>query len=156
LIWIMGVLSPRRHLASVKPDERKKRMTFPAIAAVAILFGLATVVSGGNALFGGEAAKLAAGNAVGFVLWFNFFAGFAYVAAGAGLAMRKRWGAWLAVGVALATAAVFAAFGLHVLGGGAYEMRTVGAMTLRSVVWIAIAVAARGLLSPGAQSASAR
>lgn len=131
-------------------------MTFPVIGGLAILFGLATLVSGGNALFGGEAAKLAAGDAVGFVLWFNFLAGFVYVAAGAGLTMRKRWAAWLAVVISAATLAVFAAFGVHVAGGGAYEMRTVGAMTLRSVFWIAIAVAARGLLSAGEQTASPR
>ena len=37
---------------------------------------------------------------------------------------------------------MFAAFGLHVLAGGAYATRTVGAMTLRSIVWIVIAVVA--------------
>lgn len=35
------------------------------------------------------------------------------------------------------------AFGVHVLFGGAYEMRTVGAMALRSLVWIVIAIVAR-------------
>ena len=38
---------------------------------------------------------------------------------------------------------MFAAFGLHVAQGGAYETRTMGAMILRSVVWIAIAWIAR-------------
>jgi len=33
---------------------------------------------------------------------------------------------------------VFAAFGLHVLTEGAYETRTVAAMTLRSTVWVVI------------------
>jgi hypothetical protein len=44
-------------------------------------------------------------------------------------------------------AATFAAFGAHVLSGGAYELRTVIAMTLRTLVWVAIAWAAyRGVL----------
>ena len=34
------------------------------------------------------------------------------------------------------------AFGIHVADGGAFEMRTVWAMTLRSVVWIIIATLA--------------
>jgi hypothetical protein len=42
----------------------------------------------------------------------------------------------------LLTAGVFAAFGLHVHQGGAYEMRTVGAMTLRTFVWLAITATA--------------
>ena len=45
-------------------------------AVVAIVFGLATVISGGRALFGGADM----GAVVPFVLWFNFLAGFAYVA----------------------------------------------------------------------------
>lgn len=109
---------------------------------VAIVFGILTIASGGQALFGGAEARAAVGDAVPFVLWFNTFAGFAYVAAGLGLLARRRWAAWLSAAIAIATLAVFAAFGLHVAGGGAYEARTIGAMTLRTVVWLAIAVSA--------------
>jgi len=110
------------------------------IGIVAMVFGLMTIVAGGRALFGDEAARAAAGAAVPFVLWFNFMAGFAYVVAGAGLLMRAPWGAWLSAMIAAATILVFLAFGLHVMIGGAYEMRTVAAMTLRSLVWIGIAI----------------
>jgi hypothetical protein len=106
-------------------------------AVVAIVFGVATIGAGGSVLFG-DGAK-AAGNVVGFVLWFNFFAGFAYVAAGAGLWQRRSWSVRLALAIAAGTLLVFAAFGIHVAGGGAFEARTVWAMTLRSMVWIAIA-----------------
>lgn len=111
-------------------------------AGVAIVFGILTIASGGRALFGGAEARSAVGDAVPFVLWFNTVAGFAYVAAGLGLLARQRWAAWLSAAIAIATLAVFAAFGLHVAGGGAYEARTVGAMTLRTVVWLAIAISA--------------
>lgn len=111
-------------------------------AAIAVLFGLLTIFSGGRALFGGAEARAAAGAYVPFVLWFNFLAGFAYVAAGAGLWWGRRWAAPLALAIAGATLLVFAAFGIHIWRGGAYEARTVGAMTLRSLVWIAIAVLA--------------
>ena len=100
----------------------------------------ATIRAGGSVLFGDGAQ--AAGNVVGFVLWFNFLAGFAYVAAGAGLWLRRRWSAQLALAIAAATVLVFAAFGVHVAAGGAFEVRTVWAMTLRSVVWILIALLA--------------
>jgi len=110
-----------------------------AISLVAVGFGLLTIKEGGTILFGDEAARTAAGNYVPFVLWFNFVAGFAYVVAGAGLWLQQRWAVWLAIAIAAATALTFAAFGVHVFFGGAYELRTVIAMSLRTLVWGAIA-----------------
>jgi hypothetical protein len=108
-------------------------------AGIAIVFGALTILSGGRALFGGPEARAAVGAAVPFVLWFNTLAGFAYVAAGLGLLARRRWALPLSVAIAAATLVVFAAFGLHVLWGGAFEMRTVWAMTLRAAFWMVIA-----------------
>ncbi|MDI4635874.1 hypothetical protein J7U46_22605 [Pelomonas sp. V22] len=112
------------------------------LAVVAVLFGLLTVLSGGRTLFGGNAARLAAGAIVPFVLWFNFVAGFAYLSCGLGLWGRRRWSVPLAVFIAVATGLVFAAFGVHAWNGGAYEARTVGAMALRTLLWAGIAGAA--------------
>ncbi len=109
------------------------------VATVALVFGLATIASGGRVLFGGEAARSAAGNYVPFVLWFNFLAGFAYVVAAAGLAARQAWAARLALFIAVATAVTFLVFGLFVLTGTPFEMRTVAAMTLRTALWSGIA-----------------
>lgn len=109
------------------------------IALAAAAFGLLTIWAGGNTLFGGAAARQSAGAYVPFVLWFNFLAGFAYVAAAVGLWRQQRWAVALAMAIAATTLLVFAAFGVHVLRGGAFEPRTVAAMTLRSVVWLAIA-----------------
>lgn len=111
-------------------------------AGVAVLFGLLTIVSGGRALFGGPAAADAVGDAVPFVLRFNFLSGFVYVLAGIGIAMGHRWAVMLSAGLAVMIAVVFALFGLYVFQRGAFEMRTVGAMSLRLVVWLAIAVLA--------------
>lgn len=117
-------------------------------AAVARVFGLLTVVSGGLALFGGKAAQDAVGAVVPFVLWFNFLAGFAYVAAGFGLAWRRRWGLWLSIALFAGSALVLAGLGLHVMRGGAYEMRTLAAMILRCGTWAAIAWIAWRALGP--------
>ncbi|MGE0854322.1 MAG: hypothetical protein AB7O44_32760 [Hyphomicrobiaceae bacterium] len=124
----------------------KIRVACAIAGVVALLFGLLTIASGGQALFGDEAARKAVGAAVPFVLWFNFGAGFAYVVAGIGLLLRLPWAVWLSALIAAATALVFLAFGVHVLFGGSYEMRTVGAMALRSLVWIGIAVVARQMM----------
>ena len=114
------------------------------VAGVAVVFGVVTILSGGQALFGSAAMRQAVGDAVPFVLWFNFLSGFFYVFAGIGIARGRHWAARMALYLVFAIAAVFALFGLHILQGGAFQMRTVGAMTLRLIVWIIVAsVAAR-------------
>jgi hypothetical protein len=112
------------------------------LALVAIGFGGVTILVGGRTLFGGVEARSAAGNIVAFVLWFNFAAGFAYIIAGIGLLLRKRWAAYLSMAIAVATIAVFIALGIHIFIGLAFEERTVGAMMIRSAVWVTIAVLA--------------
>lgn len=109
-------------------------------AGIALVFSALTIFSGGQALFGGLAAQAAAGNAVPFVLWFNFLSGFVYALTGIGIVLRKPWGGTMATALAFAIVAVFALFGWYILRGGEYEVRTVGAMTLRATVWISIAV----------------
>lgn len=121
-------------------SERPRWALVAAVAA--ILFGAVTLVSGGFALFAGDAARTVLGNIVGFVLWSNFVQGFLYVLAGIGLLLWRPWGAQLAALIAVLTIAVFVAFGWHVATGGAFEMRTSGAMFLRSGFWIAIAIPA--------------
>ncbi|SFU16370.1 hypothetical protein [Sedimentitalea nanhaiensis] len=116
--------------------------TLKIAAAVAIVFGVLTVFSGGRALFGGAEARAAVGDAVPFVLWFNFLAGFAYVVAGVGLFLRHRPAVWISLGIFGCTVLVFLGFGMHVLQGGTYEARTVGEMTLRTGVWAVISVLA--------------
>ncbi|MCC6999396.1 MAG: hypothetical protein IT370_32600 [Deltaproteobacteria bacterium] len=111
-----------------------------ALGATAVLFGVATLVEGGHVLFGGAAARAEAGNIVPFVLLFNFVAGFVYVATGLVALLGRWWATWLARALALTTLGVFAAFGVHVLAGGAFEPRTVIAMTLRSTFWVAQAL----------------
>ena len=120
----------------------KSTLWMRGAAVLAAVFGLMTIKEGGTVLFGGAAARAAAGTYVPFVLWFNFLAGFAYVVAAIGLWRRQRWAAWLAACIAMATALTFAAFGVHVLAGGAYEQRTALAMALRTTVWLVIAVLA--------------
>lgn len=104
-------------------------------ALIALLFGLVTLKAGGSVLFFDGPARVAAGDYLPLVLWFNFIAGFFYIAAAAGLWLQRRWSAYLSLLICAATLAIFLLFGLHVLTGGSFEARTVGAMTLRSTFW---------------------
>jgi hypothetical protein len=121
------------------PQPTRNATLLRAAALAAVLFGVATVISGGRVLFGGDAARQAAGAYVPWVLWFNTVAGLAYVGAGVGLWLRQSWAARLSVAIAVASVLVFAALGVHMALGGAYEVRTVAAMTLRCAFWIGMA-----------------
>lgn len=110
------------------------------VAILALVFGIATVLSGGNVLFGSDAAREMAGAYVPFVVWFNFLAGFFYVLAAIGIWLGRSWAFTLSVLIAAATGMAALVFGYQVIQGGAYEMRTVGALALRIGVWTVIAV----------------
>ena len=113
-----------------------------AIGAFAIVFGVGSLISGGGAIFGGEATRALAGNVVPFVVWFNFLGGLAYIAAGAGIYAARGWAPPLSAAIAAASLVVFGLFGLKVWSGAAYEMRTVWAMSFRCAVWVGIAFVA--------------
>jgi hypothetical protein len=118
--------------------KSQRPLIITIISIIATVFGIATIKEGGTVLLT-EAGKLEAGNYVPFVLLFNFIAGFAYVLAGVMLFRLKSCSRKLSTVIAIATSVVFVLFGIHILNGGAYELRTVIAMTLRSGIWITIA-----------------
>ncbi len=110
-----------------------------AMSLVAAGFGLLTIKEGGTILFGDQAARDAAGNYMPSVVWFNFLAGFAYLAAAVGLVRQRAWAARLALGIAATTGMMFLYFSLLAFSGIPYELRTVAAMTLRTTLWAGIA-----------------
>jgi hypothetical protein len=110
------------------------------LSGIAVLFGIATLFSGGNALFELHGTANHTTQIVPFVLYFNFAAGFAYVATGAGLIMKHGWAPVSAVAIAVATIMVFLALGGWILAGNAYETRTVLAMSLRTAFWLSLAI----------------
>lgn len=123
------------------PKIEKRPVWVIIFSVIAILFGLATIKEGGTVLFT-EAGRLSAGHFVTFVLWFNFVAGFAYIAAGVTLFRLNSYSKHISIVLATSTTIVFILFAIHIFNGGEYEMRTVIAMTLRSALWISIAISA--------------
>jgi len=112
--------------------------TLKILSVVAVLFGLLTLKKGGSVIFNIGSARQDAGNYVPYVLWINFLSGFMYIVAGIGLWMRKRWAALLSVALLICVALTYSAFGIHILRGEPYEMRTVCAMALRTALWCVI------------------
>ena len=131
------------HLNKVIKMIINKRPVWVWITAIiTVIFGIMTIKSGGSVIFIDGEARQAAGNYVDFVLWFNFTAGFFYIATGIGIWLQKTWSLTAAIILAILTLMVFGAFGLYIYFGGEYEQRTVSAMSLRSAVWIVIAIKA--------------
>ncbi len=123
-------------------NSTKRPLWLWPIIFIAFSFGALTIKSGGAVIFIDGPARVAAGNYLNFVVWFNFIAGFFYILAGLGFLLQKDWTAKLSIIIAVTTLLVFAAFGIHIFMDGAYEIRTVIAMTLRSVIWTSFATAA--------------
>lgn len=131
----------------MKMTSQNKRSAGIWIAGfVAIAFGLLTLKEGGLILFGSAQYAKAVGQYVPFVLWFNFIAGFFYILAGVCIFRQRRAGAILSMLIAVLTVGVFGAFVVHIVLDGAYQQRTLIAMSVRSVVWIILAVFAHGKL----------
>ena len=112
-------------------------------AGIMGIFGLITLVASSSLLFkiGDLAAE--AGNTVPVVLWMNFFASFLYLIAAYGLWAQREWTPMvLAIAVVLMLVAAIGSY-VHVQTGGAYEQRTIGALTFRIFVTALFYVAAR-------------
>ncbi len=109
---------------------------------IAIVFGSLSIKSGGLVLFTTGEFHQQQGNFVPFVVWANFLGGFAYIVAAIGLFRLKRWAGYLAYLIISMTVVVYAAFAVHIMGGGLYEVQTVVAMAIRTALWFAIALLA--------------
>jgi len=126
-------------MRTAKTDQTSPPRWTKIVAILALIFGALTLFSGASVLFGPEQARAAAGNFLPFVVWFNFLAGFAYVTAAIGIWQYEGWAVALSGLIAVATGFTALAFGMYqVFQGVPYEMRTIGALTLRFCVWVAI------------------
>ena len=119
-------------------------------AAVGLLFGVVTLISSGRVLFGDSPLRQMASQDVLSIVWFNFYAGFAYIIAAIGLFKRARWAAWLASTIVGATLIAAATYTVNKLSGGSSELLTAWALGLRAGVWLIIAMAAKLALQKNA------
>ncbi len=118
-----------------------RKLILAALGVALLVLGVMTLVTGGKVIMGDEAAMAAHGDFVPFVVWGNVLLGPLYITAAVGLLARLKWAGRLAQGVAVATLVLAWAFGLHALMGGAYEVHTAIALTVRTTV---LAVAGTG------------
>ena len=65
-------------------NSTKRPLWLWPIIFIAFAFGALTIKSGGAVIFIDGPARVAAGNYLNFVVWFNFIGGFFYILAGLG------------------------------------------------------------------------
>lgn len=100
----------------------------------AVLFGVATIFSGAQNLFNENVIRTQ-GNIIPVVLWFNFIAGFVYLIIAFGTIFGKR--IILRITSALSALNIVVLFYLliHISNNQAYEIKTLIAMSFRTVFW---------------------
>ena len=125
---------------SRNPAQPQNHIARRAIALFAGIFGVMTVFAGGSVALRIGASRSLAGDIVPLVVWFNFAAGFAYLAAAVAIWTGRVWARPLAMAIAVATALVALGFAIAALTGHAFETRTIGALGFRFLVWTGIAV----------------
>jgi hypothetical protein len=117
-----------------------------AVAAlVAVVFGLATLFAGGTVLLGRDPGYVVFRP----LLIYNTAMGLAYIGAGAAIWASLRRGRCAAGAIFLLNLLVLIGIGLSYRGGGAVAVESLRAMTLRTVVWLALFLAARWLVRRG-------
>lgn len=111
-----------------------------SLGIVAVVFAAITLFKSGGVLFGQQSARDAVGDFVPFVVQFNFVAGFFYLLTGIGIFLGRGWALGLSILLTVATLITTVLFARHLSAGGAFEMQTVGALGIRAVFWIVVAV----------------
>lgn len=109
------------------------------ILSVIIIFGVATIISGGNTLFT-SAGLQAKGHVVPLVLKFNFIAGFFYILVAIFAQKCESYAKILSIIIASLNFLVFMYLFYFIYNDGQYESRTVIAMSFRTIFWVAIAI----------------
>ena len=104
-------------------------------AGVAVVFGLLTVVEGSLVLLGISHPDYVVLQPL---LIYNVIMGVIGLVAGAALWLNRRWALTLAIIIGAAHVIVLLVVGMMYLSGEAVALHSVRAMTVRSVIWLAI------------------
>ncbi|MBM4335312.1 MAG: hypothetical protein FJ108_05265 [Deltaproteobacteria bacterium] len=107
------------------------------LAFVAIAFGLLTVVQGGRVLAGADPGYVVFRP----LLVFNFAMGFAYVAAGVAALRSAALGRRAAGAIFAVNLLVLVAIAVLHAAGAAVAVESLGAMSLRTAVWLGLYLA---------------
>lgn len=120
----------------------KKTITYTSVTFL-VLFGLLTVFMGSSVIFDWFGIRKIEGNYVLFVVWANLLCGFLYLIAAYGFIKQKKWTVNILLTAVIILLTAFAGLAVHILIGGIYEKKTLGAMTFRTIFTILLIYAAK-------------
>jgi hypothetical protein len=121
--------------------SRSVRVMQLLAAAIAVLFGVATLFAGGRALLGSDPGYVVFRP----LLIYNTIMGVAYLAAGITIWRSLSVGKYAAGAIFLLNILVLLGIIVVYQSGGAVAVDSLGAMTLRTVVWLVLFLVASWL-----------
>lgn len=115
----------------------KKNKIISIIAAIILTaFGLLTLYLSSSILFDWFGVRAKQGNYVLFIVGANILCSILYLTAAYGLYKRKEWTFKLLLTALILLSIGFIGLNVHIIMGGLYETKTVGAMIFRIVLTI--------------------
>lgn len=117
-------------------DNPKTRIVQRLAAAIAVLFGVATLFAGTRVLLGSDPGYTVFRP----LLIYNVAMGAVYLAVGVVIWRNLTWGAYGAGAIFLLNLIVLAGIIILFRSGGAVAVESLRAMTLRTVVWLVLFV----------------
>jgi hypothetical protein len=124
--------------------SRRRRIVQRASAVLAGLFGVATIVAGTRTLAGWSDPGY---EILRPLLIFNTAMGAVYLAAGVAMWRKLRWGTYAAATIFVVNLSVLAAIVLVYMSDGGVAIESIGAMGLRSAVWLGLWAALAWILA---------
>ena len=110
------------------------------LISILVLFGFLTLFLSSSVIFDWFDIRAKEGNYVLAVVWANFVASWLYLMTALGIIQNKTWIVYpLALAVAVLVVGQILFF-IHIVDGGLYETKTVGAMIFRIVFTLLLTV----------------
>lgn len=111
-----------------------KKIPPAIIAALLAAFGLLTLFLSTSLIFDLFGVRASQGDYVFFVVLANFISSIIYIFAAYGLLKTKKWAIQLLTFSVIVLMIAFVGLFIHIIAGGLYETKTIGALTFRIIV----------------------
>lgn len=110
------------------------------ISVFLILFGVITIFIGSSTLLDLFNIRAKQGNYIPFVVRGSVVSGFMYIIAAIGVFKKQQWALNFLIAASILLIITFIAFLIHIKSGKVYEIKTIYALSFRTIITIAISI----------------
>lgn len=110
------------------------------ISVFLILFGVVTIFIGSSTLLDFFQIREKQGNYVAFIVRANVICGFFYLIAAIGIFKKQQWALNFLIAASILLIITFIDFLIHIKSGKVYEIKTIYALSFRTIITIAISI----------------